>query len=166
MSKAKRKRIIRNTIDFYGADILDSPKYHFSDRNLMHGDVSVMEHSISVACVCVRLAKLTHLKHDYSALVRGCLLHDYFNYDWHKKEESGGLHGFRHASKALENAADDFAISPIEANMIQRHMFPLNIRPPRYREGILLCIADKACAIKEAFSKPFYDDVIQELKKK
>ena len=165
MSRAKRKRIIRNTIDFYGADILDSPKYHFSDRNLMHGDVSVMEHSISVACVCVRLAKLTHLKHDYSALVRGSLLHDYFNYDWHDKGH-GHLHGYRHASKALENAADDFSISPIEANMIQRHMFPLNIRPPRYREAVLLCIADKACAIKETFSKPFYDDVIQELKKK
>ena len=92
-------------------------------------------------------------------------MHDYFNYDWHKKEESGGLHGFRHADKALTNAADDFSISPIEANMIQRHMFPLNIRPPRYREGILLCIADKACAIKETFSKPFYADVIKELKK-
>jgi uncharacterized protein len=164
MKKAKRKRIIRNTIDFYGADILDSPKYHFSDKNMQHGNVSVMEHSISVACVCVRLAKLTNLKHDYSALVRGSLLHDYFNYDWHDKDH-GRLHGYRHADKALTNAADDFSINPIEANMIARHMFPLNIRPPRYREGILLCIADKACAIKETFSRPFYDDIIKELKK-
>lgn len=164
MSKAKRKRIMRNTIQFYGADILDSPKYHVSDKNIQHGNVSVMEHSMSVACVCVRLAKLTHLRHDYSALVRGSLLHDYFNYDWHKKDH-GKLHAYRHADRALSNAANDFTVNPIEANMIARHMFPLNIRPPRYREAILLCIADKACAVKETFSKPFYDDVIQELKK-
>jgi len=164
MSKAKRKRIMRNTIQFYGADVLDSPKYYVSDKNIQHGNVSVMEHSMSVACVCVRLAKLTHLKHDYSALVRGSLLHDYFNYDWHKKDH-GKLHGYRHADRALTNAADDFAINPIEANMIARHMFPLNIRPPRYREAILLCIADKVCAVKETFSKPFYDDIVQGLKK-
>ena len=163
MSRAKRKRIIRNTVNFYGADILESAKYQSSDNNIQHGNVSVMEHSISVACVCVRLAKMTHLKHDYSSLVRGSLLHDYFNYDWHI--DGGRMHGYRHASKALENAADDFTINPIEANMIARHMFPLNITPPRYRESVLLCIADKVCAVKETFSKPFFDDTIKEIKK-
>ena len=163
MSKAKRKRIMRNTIKFYGADILDSKTFQSSDKNIQHGDVSVMEHSISVSCVCVKLAKCTHLKYDYSTLVRGSLLHDYFNYDWHKPE-AGRLHGYRHADKALVNASEDFSINPKEANMIARHMFPLNIRPPRYREAIILCVADKACAIKECFSKPFYADVIEALK--
>lgn len=163
MSKAKRKRIMRNTINYYGADILDSPNYIASDKNIQHGNVSVMEHSISVACVCVKLAKLSPLKHDYSALVRGSLLHDYFNYDWH--DHKNAHHAYGHADTALVNASDEFSINPVEANMIMRHMFPLNIRPPRYREAVLLCIADKACAVKETFSKPFYSEVIQEIKK-
>jgi len=33
--------------------------------------------------------------------------------------------------------------------MIYCHMFPLNIRIPRYKESIILCVADKICAIKE-----------------
>ena len=164
MNKAKRAQIMRKTIEYYGADILDSPKYRASDKNTQHGGVSVMEHSISVACMCVRLAKISHIKHDYSSLVRGSLLHDYFNYDWHEKDH-GRLHGYRHADKALINASNDYAINPTEANMIARHMFPLNIRPPRNREAILLCIADKICAVKETFSKPFYDGVIKEIKK-
>ena len=164
MSRAERKRLIKNAVNTYGADILESDGFLRSDKNMQHGDVSVMEHSISVCCVCLRIARFTHIKYDYSALVRGSLLHDYFGYDWHEKDH-GHLHGYRHADKALINAADDFAINPIEANMIARHMFPLNIRPPRYREGIVLCIADKACAIKETFSKPFYDDIIKEIKK-
>ena len=161
--KAVRIKEVQDIVDKYGADILDSPKYHKSDKNIQHGDVSVMEHSISVTCVCVRLAKMSHLNFDYSTLVRGALLHDYFNYDWHHHD--GHLHGYRHASLALENAADDFSINPKEANMISRHMFPLNIRPPRCREAVVLCIADKACAVKETFSKPFYNTAVKRLKK-
>ena len=121
-----------------------------------------MEHSISVSCMCVKLAKLSHIKIDNSALVRGALLHDYFCYDWHKRETKH--HGYRHADTALVNASEDFAVNPIEANMITRHMFPLNIRPPKCREAIILCIADKICATREIFATPFYHEDIQEMK--
>lgn len=153
---------IRDTLEFYGEDILASQTFRASDKNIQHGDVSVMEHSISVSYVCIKIAKIAHIKCDYASLVRGSLLHDYFNYDWHKHE--GHLHGYRHADIALKNAADEFAINPKEANMIQRHMFPLNIRPPKCKEGIILCIADKACALHEIFHRPYYDKEIQDMK--
>ena len=159
---SKQSEDIRKAIEFYGADILNSQLFRNSDKNIQHGKVSVMEHSISVSCLCVKLAKIAHIKCDYSSLIRGSLLHDYYNYDWHHHD--GKLHGYRHADTALVNASEEFAINPTEANMIQRHMFPLNIRPPRYREGIILCIADKACATKEIFSRPFFDKEIQEMK--
>lgn len=161
--KAERIKEIQDAVGYYGADILSSKKFRESDKNIQHGKASVMDHSISVTCLCVRLAKFTHLNYDYFTLVRGALLHDYFNYDWHHHD--GRLHGYRHASTALKNAADDFSINPREANMIARHMFPLNIRPPRYREAVILCIADKVCAVKETFSKPLYHKAVKELKK-
>ena len=38
----------------------------------------------------------------------------------------------------------------IEKNMILTHMFPLNLKLPKYKESIILCFADKICASKEA----------------
>lgn len=94
-------------------------------------------------------------------MIRGALLHDYFLYDWH--EPHHGLHGYTHASLALRNAAQDFAISPIEADVIKKHMWPLNIKPPRYREAMIVTIADKICSAKEVFGKPIYNKKIEEI---
>ena len=83
------------------------------------------------------------------SLVRGALLHDYFLYDWHIADNSHKWHGFKHANTALLNACRDFELNEIEKNMIKTHMFPLNIALPKYRESVILCIADKMCAAKE-----------------
>jgi len=81
------------------------------------------------------------------SLVRGALLHDYFLYDWHEKDASHKWHGFHHAKKACENAARDIPdLNEIEKDMIKCHMFPLNIVPPKYMEGWILCCADKICS--------------------
>lgn len=79
----------------------------------------------------------------------GALLHDYFLYDWHVPDKSHRWHGFFHAGKALANASRDFTLGKIERDMIASHMFPLNITLPRYRESVILCIADKLCATEE-----------------
>ncbi len=161
-----RQRISKNTsnqsaVAHYGADVLDSKGHKRCKKFIQHGNTNVRQHTTSVAYMAVAIARKTHLKYDYSALVRGALLHDYFLYDWH--EPHHGLHGYTHASKALENAAADFAISPIEADIIKKHMWPLNIKPPRYREAIIVTIADKICSTKEVFGKPIYDKKIEEI---
>ena len=71
---------------------------------------------------------------------------NYFLYDWHEKDDSHKWHGFHHAKKALENALEDFKLNEIERDIIACHMFPLNIRPPKYRESWLVCYADKVCS--------------------
>ena len=76
----------------------------------------------------------------------GALLHDYFLYDWHEKDDSHKWHGFYHAGKALQNAMEDFALSEIEKETIRRHMFPLNPIPPRCREAWIVTLADKICS--------------------
>ena len=86
------------------------------------------------------------------ALIRGALLHDYFLYDWHEADKSHRFHGFIHAGRALLNAEKDFELSDIERNMIKSHMFPLNPVLPRYRESVILCVADKICAARETGS--------------
>ena len=162
-----RKKLDKHTstpsaIVNYGADVLDSDGYQSCANYVQHGDTSVRQHTISVALMATKLARKTHLKYDYQSLVRGALLHDYFLYDWHDKNHPK-LHGFNHASIALHNAAEEYAISPTEADIIKKHMWPLNLALPRYRESVVVTIADKICSVKETFGKPFYEAEIQEI---
>lgn len=113
---------------------------------MQHGSTSVFRHSVAVAYVSLWLARYIRLRVRERTLIRGALLHDYFLYDWHEKDDSHKWHGFYHAGKALHNAQEDFDLNEIEQDMIRRHMFPLNLTPPRYRESWLLCIADKICS--------------------
>ena len=49
------------------------------------------------------------------------------------------------------NADRDFGLNEIEKDIISKHMFPLTFMPPRYRESVLVTLADKWCAICETF---------------
>lgn len=123
---------------------------------IQHGTTSVFRHSVAVAYVCFWLARQWGLKTDEKALIRGALLHDYFLYDWHEKDASHKWHGFIHAERALANAREDFELNRIEMDMIRCHMFPLNLRLPRYKESWILCAADKICSSKETVDGIFW----------
>ena len=101
----------------------------YTQRYMQHSDISVYKHCISVAYTSVELAERFSLNVNRKELIRGALLHDYFLYDWHEK--------------------NDFELTRREENIISRHMFPLNIVPPMCKEAWLVCLADKICASKE-----------------
>ena len=147
----KYKETAAAVVRRYGGDILGSQGMLLSQSFRQHGDVSVALHCFFAAVVCVRLARALALRVDTRALVRGALLHDYVLYDWHDPDPSHRLHGFRHAGFALRNAGRDFFLGPIERNMIASHMFPMNLVLPRFRESLLLCLADKICSFCETF---------------
>lgn len=133
-------------IEEYAGDILNSPKYLLTKNYCQHGSISVYDHCLSVAMLALKMANESGWKVDKESLIRGCLLHDYFLYDWHADEKWHSLHGFTHAKRAMKNAQHDFGLNKIEQNMIFSHMFPLNLTHfPRYKESILLCVADKIC---------------------
>lgn len=146
------KRTPESTVKRLGAAILRSDGMKKERGFLQHGNVSVYEHSLGVALACVKLARLLRIKVDERSLVRGALLHDYFLYDWHEHDRSHRFHGFIHAARAAKNAERDFGLNKVEKNMIRSHMFPMNLTVPRYRESVILCIADKLCATRETFS--------------
>ena len=145
--------------DVAGIDILECTIYELEEQGrlgqekeyIQHGTTTVFEHSVKVAYISLLIAHRLKLKVDYKSLIRGALLHDYFLYDWHENDASHRLHGFRHAGFALRNAGRDFSLGPIERNMIASHMFPMNLVLPRFRESLLLCLADKICSFCETF---------------
>ncbi len=119
------------------------------EQYIQHRSTTTLEHCIAVSYISFCIAKKWHIKCDYFSLVRGALLHDYFLYDWHEKDDSHKWHGFNHARKALQNAVEDFDLTEIEKDIISKHMFPLNIQLPKYRESYIVCMADKICSSYE-----------------
>ena len=135
----------------HGKDILNSDKMLLEKRYMQHGNVSIYEHSLKVAYLSLKIAKRFNINIDERSLVRGALLHDYFLYDWHKKSYYHKKHAWRHASIAYKNASKDFKLNKIEKDIILKHMFPVNIKLPKYKESYIVSIADKISATKESF---------------
>jgi uncharacterized protein len=119
-----------------------------------HGE-SIYEHCQAVARVCYAAGRVLRLR--LPELVRGALLHDFFMYDWRLARKPGErAHAFSHPRIALENSERVFgALSPLERDIISRHMWPLTLLPPRSVEGMLVCVADKLVAAWE-FAFAFY----------
>lgn len=140
-------------IQKFGHDILSSDSIQIEKKAIQHGNISVYDHTIAVARMCLYINDLFHLKLDEETLVRGALLHDFFLYDWHDKESWHRFHGFRHSYFALKNAKKQFPINEKCEDMIVKHMFPLNPFPPKYKESWVLCLADKICASKETIGR-------------
>ncbi len=126
-----------------GKEIMESEEFLREKNYLQHGRTTTYEHSIRVALLAMKIARIFRLNVDYESLIRGCLLHDYFLYDWHQADPSHRLHGFRHGRTAAENAMRDFGLNQIEYNMIMAHMFPLWLAVPRDKESLLVGLADK-----------------------
>lgn len=126
------------------------------DQYIQHGDVSCLWHSIAVAYFSLWIFGVLRIRHDKKSLIVGALLHDYFLYDWHDSAKWHRWHGFRHPGFALRNARRDVKLSRRAEDVIKKHMFPLTIKPPLYRESMMVCIVDKVCSIYEFFKKEPY----------
>lgn len=126
-------------------DVLDLKNY------IQHSNFNRLEHCMGVAYISFIIAKKFNIKVNYHDLIRGALLHDFYFYDWHKKEESPRLHGYVHAKIAMINAIKEVKdLSDKEKNIIYSHMWPLNITHlPLSKEASLVCITDKYCASYE-----------------
>lgn len=152
ISRRKRlERRLNRLLTRYGKDILKTDKFVESDQYIQHGSMSVMQHSIHVAKYSLRLAKKLGIQCNRRDLVRGALLHDYFQYDWHSKEHCGlrNLHGFYHPGIALRNAEKDYELTKRQRDVIKKHMWPLTVIPPVCREAWIVTMADKYCSLME-----------------
>ena len=132
-----------------GRDVLENRDMQALRTFPQHGTVSRYEHCLAVCYIALRLADKWHVDVDRRSMVRGALLHDFFMYDWHDPGNLRLLHGFTHAKEALSNARKQFELNEVECDVIQKHMFPLNIALPKYWETVLVSAADKISAVLE-----------------
>lgn len=118
-------------------------------KYMHHGKTSCFKHSVHVSYYNYIICKKLGL--DYYAAAKAGLLHDLFLYDWHNYVRGCGeqRHGFEHPRKALRNARSSFTITSKEADIIEKHMFPLTLWLPKYKETCVIVITDKFCSVCE-----------------
>ena len=130
-------------------DLLKDPKCQQMIECIQHGNTTTFKHCLDVSYFTYRVCKAYGL--DYRSAARGALLHDFFLYDWHGYERKTGnyFHGFTHPRVALHNANHYFDLNEIEQDIIVKHMWPLTVVPPKYKEGYVVMYADKHCGFVE-----------------
>ena len=136
----------------YVRDIYDCPEWRSMDQYIQHADITRCQHIMSVAYTSFLTAKSGGA--NVSDTARGAMLHDLFYYDWHTRGDgTHRLHGYRHPGFALKNAGELFELTDVQKDIIHRHMWPLTVVPPRYRESYIVTYWDKYCATQEILIK-------------
>jgi uncharacterized protein len=134
------------------SELLAHEKIISLDEFKQHFKCTRLKHSIDVSYCSFYIAKL--LKLDYMSAAKAGLLHDlYF------KERTGGKEGLKtlrsHPREALENALEICELNDTERDSIIKHMWLVTLKPPKYKEGYVVCFVDKYCAAKEFISSVF-----------
>ena len=138
--------------------ILNNEEFKKRNTYKHHGEKTVYNHSLEVSYLSYKISKKLGLNYNDTAI--GGLLHDFYYEDWHiTKKERNILkkHGFVHARQALENTKNIFPeyLNYKTQDIILRHMFPLNIIPPKYLESWIVSISDKIVSIELIKNKDF-----------
>ena len=131
--------------------ILNNKEYQRRRTYMHHEGLSVYEHSLLVAYKSYKFAK-KHKSFNIKDITIGAVLHDFYYNPWQnapKSKKFKDSHGFVHAREALENSKKHFPelINPLVEEIILRHMFPLNIKPPKHKEAWVVTYMDKVCSL-------------------
>lgn len=111
-----------------------------------HVNTTRLQHSINVAYYTFLICRKLNWRVEEAT--RAALLHDLFHYNWEENKEEG-WHPAVHPVKALENAQTICEITPLMADGIVKHMWPLTIKLPKYKESWAITMMDKYCATLE-----------------
>lgn len=127
-------------------DILNNDKFKSLSLESHHG-ITRYDHSLRVAKLTYKIMKLLN-NDNYINVVRGALLHDFYNnsdLDKFNRREKLGMH----PNVALINAKEYFEIDSVQEDIIKNHMFPLTTTLPKSKSGILVSLVDKGVATYE-----------------
>lgn len=118
-----------------------------------HKNTTRLMHCLHVSYRCF-LVSYRH-KMDYKSAAIGGLLHDFClvcKGEYIKKRYKD-IWCLYHPQVALENAEKHFVVTDIAKDMIVKHMFPIALSMPKYKETYLIIYWDKYYAIRERCTK-------------
>lgn len=141
-------------------EILEHEEFQKRKSYKHHGSITVYDHSLKVSQTAYKISK--KLKNmDSKSVAIGGLLHDFYDKPWQDSKEKKPFfkkHGFVHAREALLNSEHYFPqyMNVKTKNIIERHMFPLNKIPPKYKEAWLITLVDKWVSFEVMIHPTFF----------
>lgn len=143
--KTLYKSVIVNVLENKEVVKLIDVKHHKNTNRLMH--------CLHVSYRCF-LVSYRH-QMDYVSAAIGGLLHDFCldNKGEYIKKTFEDIWCFYHPQEALKNTEKYFVITDVAKDMISKHMFPVALSIPKYKETYLIAYWDKHYAIRELFTK-------------
>ncbi len=114
-------------------------------KNIKHHGITRYDHCLRVAYFSYKVTKA--LKLDYIEVTEAALLHDFF-FDEADSEDSLKILK-NHPNIAVENAKKYFFLTDKQQDIIEKHMFPIGLKPPLYLESWVVDIVDDVAAIYE-----------------
>ena len=130
--------------------IIEIPTVQEMKKYRQHYETSCFDHCLEASYICYKYCKKHKL--DYVSMARAAMVHDLFLYDWRVRQpDRKGLHAFTHPRTSYENACKIMDLNKKEKDIILKHMWPLTLALPRYRESFLLTVVDKRCALMESY---------------
>lgn len=140
-------------------DILESDEFKKRKDYPHHGSITVYEHCLKVSYLAYSISKFFK-SFDKKSVAIGALLHDFYDKPWQNvtpKKSFFKKHGFVHANQALRNSEKLYPehLNAKVKDIIKKHMFPLNITPPKYKESWLVTLCDKLVSL-EVLKKPAF----------
>lgn len=136
------------TIEFYSyiGPLLCNPRVQQLDQYTQHKKYTRLRHSVDVAYISFLITKF--MNWDSRSTARAALLHDMFYRE--DSEPNCWKHMKEHPAECLENARTICALNEVEEDIILKHMWLVNMTPPKYKEGFIVTFVDKFCAMREA----------------
>ena len=129
-------------------DIISNEMVQEMKQYRQHYNVSCFDHCLYVSYNLYSICKKHNL--DYKSAARAGLVHDLFLYDWRKRQDGRkGLHAYTHPKTAYDNAKRIFNLNEKEKDIILKHMWPVTLQLPKYKETFLITFVDKYFAYSE-----------------
>lgn len=126
-------------------DILNNKEFKKIEA-FEHHRTNRLEHSKRVSLYSYKICKKLNL--DYVSASRGGLLHDFFTNKYQKENACKLMK--EHPLIASRNAIKYFDLNDKEINIIESHMFPLNIQiKPKSIESYIVSTVDKFSCLYE-----------------
>lgn len=147
-SKKTKQQLLAQEFHSCIEDLLEEDNVMELVNFSQHLNTTRLQHSINVSYYTFLWCKKLGLSYYEGA--RAGLLHDLYLYNWKNKEQPiKGRHSVVHPQVALVTAKEIVEVTPIMEDAIVKHMWPMSMQIPKYKESWILTAADKYCAISE-----------------
>lgn len=159
-----------NSDGFYSVagELLSTEEVLSLEQYEQHLEINRLQHILGVAYLSYKICK--RLGWDFKSAARAGIMHDLVYYDWRDGETGAWhrLHGYKHPRLAAMNACELCPdLNKIEYDAIIKHMWPLTVRLPKFKEGYVIIFADKYCATRElmySLNKKYKDKFLDDVK--